>query len=135
MFPVTAELNPSDYFIIREIEKELELLGFNIEHSGKYEITINGRPADGNATDPFEILEILVEDYKKTEADPSKGAKEKIAASMAVASAIPYGKTLSQKEMEDLFDTLFACQSPNYSPKGKTIISIIPLEEIDKRFK
>jgi DNA mismatch repair protein MutL len=135
MFPVTAELNPSDYFIIKEIEKELELLGFSIEHSGKYEITLNGRPANGGGTDPLEILEILVEDYKKSEADPGQGAKEKIAASMAVASAIPYGKILSQKEMEDLFDTLFACQSPNYSPKGKTVISIIALEEIDKRFK
>jgi DNA mismatch repair protein MutL len=37
--------------------------------------------------------------------------------------------------MEDLFDTLFACQSPNYSPKGKPVISILTLEEIDKRFK
>ena len=30
MFPVTAELNPSDYFILKEIEGELELLGFSI---------------------------------------------------------------------------------------------------------
>jgi DNA mismatch repair protein MutL len=37
--------------------------------------------------------------------------------------------------MEDLFDTLFACQAPNYSPKGKSVISIITVEEIDKRFK
>ena len=37
--------------------------------------------------------------------------------------------------MENLFDTLFACQAPNYSPKGKPVISIITLEEIDKRFK
>ena len=28
MFPVTAELNPSDYYILKEIEGELELLGF-----------------------------------------------------------------------------------------------------------
>ena len=54
---------------------------------------------------------------------------------MAAASAIPYGKTLSQDEMENLFDTLFACRSPNYSPKGKTVITILTLEEMDKRFK
>ena len=72
---------------------------------------------------------------KHTQADPATGAKEKVAAGMACASAIQYGKVLSQGEMEDLFDTLFACQSPNYSPKGKPVISIISLEEIDKRFK
>ena len=29
IFPVTAELNPSDYFILKEIEKDLGLLGFS----------------------------------------------------------------------------------------------------------
>ncbi len=135
MFPVTAELNPSDYFILKEIEKELVLLGFNFEHSGNNKIIIRGRPADSGSSDPLEMLEILLEDYKNTQTEPSVGAKEKIAAGMACASAIQYGKVMSQGEMEDLFDTLFSCQSPNYSPKGKPVISIISLEDIDKRFK
>ncbi|MCX6326220.1 MAG: DNA mismatch repair endonuclease MutL [Bacteroidia bacterium] len=135
MFPVTTELNPSDYFILKEIEGEMELLGFSIQHSGKNKITINGRPAGSDSSDPIEMLEILLEDYKNTQADPSTGAKEKVAAAMAGASAIPYGKALNHSEMEDLFDTLFACQAPNYSPKGKPVISITTLEEIDKRFK
>jgi DNA mismatch repair protein MutL len=54
---------------------------------------------------------------------------------MAGASAIPYGKALMKNEMEDLFDTLFLCKSPNYSPKGKAVINILTLEEIDKRLK
>jgi len=135
MFPMTAELNPADYIILKEIESELELLGFNIQHSGKNKITINGRPSDSGSSDPIEMLEILLEDYKNTQAEPSTSAREKVAAAMAGASAIQYGKVLSQGEMEDLFDTLFACQSPNYSPKGKPVINIITLEEIDKRFK
>jgi DNA mismatch repair protein MutL len=135
MFPVTAELNPSDYFILKEIEDELELLGFSIQYSGKNKITIKGKPAGSDSSDPLEMLEIILEDYKSTQADPATGAKEKIAAAMAGASAILYGKVLSHSEMENLFDTLFACQSPNYSPKGKPVISIITLEDIDKRFK
>lgn len=135
MFPLTTELNPADYYILKEIEGELELLGFSIQYSGRNKITINGKPSGSDSSDPLEMLEILLEDYKNSEADPSKGAKEKIAAAMAGASAIPYGKTLNNNEMEDLFDTLFACQAPNYSPKGKPVIAIITLEEIDKRFK
>jgi DNA mismatch repair protein MutL len=134
MFPVTIELNPADYFILKEIEAEIELLGFSIQYSGKNKITLDGRPS-GNDSDPVEMLEILLEDYKTTKADPSTGAKEKIASAMAVASAIPYGKLLTLNEMEDLFDTLFACSAPNYSPKGKPIISIITVEDIDKKFK
>jgi DNA mismatch repair protein MutL len=135
MFPITAELNPADFFTLNEIEGELKLLGFNIEHVGENTISINGRPADSDSSDPLEMLEILLEDYKNSQADPSAGAKEKVAASMACASAIQYGKVLSNGEMEDLFDALFACQAPNYSPKGKPVICIITLEEIDKRFK
>jgi DNA mismatch repair protein MutL len=135
MFPVTVELNPSDYIMLKEIEGDLELLGFSFQHPGDNKITINGRPADSDSSDPVVMLEILLEDFKSTQADPATNAKEKVAAGMAGATAIQYGKVLGQGEMEDLFDTLFACQSPNYSPKGKPVISIITLEEIDKRFK
>ncbi len=135
MFPVTSEVNPSDYYILKEIENELELLGFRIQFSGNNKITINGRPAGSESSDPVEMLQILVEEYKTTKSDPSTGAREKIASAMAGASAIPYGKTLNQNEMEDLFDSLFACSTPNYSPKGKPVVNILTLEELDKRFK
>jgi len=135
MFPVTAELNPSDYILLSEIEGELNLLGFSFQHQGNNKITIKGRPADSDSSDPVLMLEILLEDYKNTQADPTTSAKEKVAGGMAEATAIQYGKVLSQGEMEDLFDTLFACQAPNYSPKGKPVISIFTLEELDKRFK
>jgi DNA mismatch repair protein MutL len=135
MFPVPVELNPANYLVLKEIENDLKMLGFNIEFSEKNKILIKGRPAETNSSDPVEMLEILIETYKNTQADPSSGAKEKVAVAMAGASAIPYGKILMKSEMEDLFDSLFACNSPNYSPNGKPVINIIPLEELDKRFK
>ena len=135
MFPVTAELNPADYFILKEIEDDLNLLGFRIQNAGENRIIINGRPAGSGLTDPVEMLEILLEDYKNTESDLLSGAREKIASSMSAAAAIAYGKILAQNEMEELFDTLFSCREPNYSPTGKAVINIINLEEIDKKFK
>jgi DNA mismatch repair protein MutL len=135
MFPVPVELNPANYLVLKEIENDLKMLGFNIEFSEKNKILIKGRPAETNSSDPVEMLEILIETYKNTQADPSSGAKEKVAVAMAGASAIPYGKILMKSEMEDLFDSLFACNAPNYSPNGKPVINIIPLEELDKRFK
>lgn len=135
MFPVTAELNPADYFLVKEIEDELQLLGFRFLYPGNNKITITGRPSGTESSDPVEMLEILLEDYKSTQTDPLTGAKERIAAAMADASAIPYGKALMQNEMEDLFDTLFACRAPNYSPKGRPVVSIFTLDEIDNRLK
>ncbi|HLN20407.1 MAG TPA: DNA mismatch repair endonuclease MutL [Bacteroidales bacterium] len=134
MFPVTVNINPSDFLVFREIENELRKLGFMFEDAGENRIKITGRPVLDNAADINELLEILIEEYKSTEESLATGAKEKVAAAMAGASAIPYGKFLEQIEMEEMFDSLFACKSPNYSPKGKPIINIISMEDIDKRF-
>ncbi|MBI5009445.1 MAG: DNA mismatch repair endonuclease MutL [Bacteroidia bacterium] len=135
LFPVTLEMNPSDLLLIREIEDELILLGFRFQYPDNKSLTINGRPSGTGNFNTIEMIEIILEDYKNSQSDPSSGAKEKVAAAMASASAIPYGKTLSAGEMENLFDTLFACRAQNYSPKGKPVITIITLEELDKRFK
>jgi DNA mismatch repair protein MutL len=134
LFPITAELDAVDYTALKEIEKELSALGFKFDHSGGCRITITGRPAINETPDTLQMLEILLEDFKSTEGSPVENSREKVASAMAAASAIQYGKTLGQDEMEKLFDGLFACQSPNYSPKGKPVITILTLEDIDKKF-
>ena len=61
-------------------------------------------------------------------------ARERLILSLASASAVNYGKPLSAGEMQELVDQLFACENPNYSPSGYPIISIISLEEMEKKF-
>ena len=135
LYPVTIELNPADIFVLKEIEDDIRLLGFNFQLSDNNVISITGRPSEIGSADPVMLLEILLEEFKKTQSDPATGIREKVASAMAGASAIPYGKALLKNEMEDLFDTLFTCKAPNYSPKGKPVINIITLEEIDKRLR
>jgi DNA mismatch repair protein MutL len=98
-------------------------------------VSVNGKPSGVGSDDPGMMIEILLEEYKSTQSDPSAGAREKVASAMAGASAIPYGKPLMKSEMEDLFDALFMCKAPNYSPKGRPVINILTLDEIDRRMK
>jgi DNA mismatch repair protein MutL len=135
LFPVTAQLNPADIIILKEIADDLKILGFSIIFSDENKITINGRPSGSESSDPVMMLGILIEEFRSTQKDPSVNVREKFAAAMAAASAIPYGKTLTKSEMEDLFDSLFACTTPNYSPKGKPVVIIITMEDLDKKFK
>jgi len=135
MFPVTIELNPADCIILKEIEADLKFLGFAIEFDDKNKITVTGRPSGQVSSDTEAMISLLIEEFRNTRTGPSENAREKLAAAMAAVSAIPYGKVLSQSEMEDLFDSLFACRAPNYSPKGKQVINIITLEELDKKFR
>jgi DNA mismatch repair protein MutL len=135
LFPVTVELNPADYQVLKEIKDDLKLLGFTINFLENDKIIIEGTPSGSAWSDPVEILEIMIEDFKSSRGDLPADAKEKLAASMAGASSVPYGKALTQSEMENLFDSLFACLAPNYSPKGKPVVIIITLEDLDKKFK
>jgi DNA mismatch repair protein MutL len=134
MFPVSAELNPADYLVLSEIEKDLNLLGFRFEHRDGNIITITGKPAISDSPDTMEMLEILLDDFKSKDGPGPEKERERVASAMAGASAIPYGKPLDNSQMADLFDSLFACRIPNYSPKGKPVISILTLEDIDRKF-
>ena len=60
--------------------------------------------------------------------------KEQVAISLAKASALDYGAELKKEEIEHLIDNLFACATPNYSPDGKKVLTIIPLDDIEKFF-
>lgn len=135
LFPVRVCLNPADICVLREIEKEIFSLGFNIGFDDDNHIVIKGLPPFTEAGDPASLIDIILEEFKSTQSDPSRSLHEKIAVAVAGAMAIPYGKQLTLIEMEDLFDTLFACTSPNYSPKGKPVINILTLDDIDKRFQ
>jgi DNA mismatch repair protein MutL len=133
MFPVALELNPSDMMVVKQIEPELSVLGFKIDFPDANIVILTGQPAGNEAIDPAELFKTFANEYRS--ADIASEMKEKIAAAMASASAIQYGKRLSQREMENLFDSLFACKEPNYSAKGKPVITILTIDEIDSRFK
>jgi len=135
MFPVKIELNPSDYQMFTEIEEDILLLGFNIRHTGNNIISLDGIPADSSIVNAEEIFRLIMEDYRSTRNDPGKSLKEKVACALARAAAIPYGRSLGQNELERFFDMLFACSAPNYSPSGKPVINIIPVEDIEKKFR
>ncbi len=134
LFPVEAELNPGDMAILEEIDDQLRMLGFEIKTSQGGKVTITGHPAASRNASPLSMLETIIAEYKHSMGDPSIGARERVALSMARASAIQYGTPLTHTEMEELFDMLFACAMPNYSPTGKTVMNIITLEELDRRF-
>jgi DNA mismatch repair protein MutL len=135
LFPETFELNASDATLLTSILPDLRALGFDIRDFGKNSFIINGTPGVLNTTSPIEIIESLLEEYKNSPVNLQEKARETVAISLAQASAIPYGHTLKPGEINELIDNLFACQTPNFSPKGKKILSIMPLEDFEKLLK
>ena len=135
LYPVSIELSPSDYILIKELSPSLADFGFDIREFGPNSVLISGCPNDTRHADPAVIIESLIGEYKSTGTVSSESPREKIARNLSRSSAIYYGKTLSREEMQEIVDKLFACEMPNYSPDGKAIIAIIGNEEIEKKFR
>jgi len=119
---------------LKNIQDDLHSLGFDIEISNDSKVQINGYPADLVSIGSSTLLQNIVAACMNDTPDIEAERKEQMAREMAQASAISYGKTLSHDEMKELVDHLFACEMPNFSPSGKNIISILNLDEIEKRF-
>ena len=135
LFPEKFNLNASDAEILKEIIDDINLLGFDISEFSDNTFVVNGTPADLCKINSLSFIESLIENYKNNKSDIKNDIRENVVRSIAKASAINYGKTLTVKEMSNLIDCLFACKTPNYSPSGKSVFNIINIEELDKRFK
>ncbi len=134
LFPQIVKLSASDTELVNELIVEISLLGFIIEPFGPNTFLIRGTPADLPGENIQELLENVLENYKKNQLGLKLDRKSNLARSMAKNLAIKPGKVLMAGEMQSLVDDLFACSIPNLSPSGKTITTLISAEEIEKRF-
>ena len=135
LFPETLNLNPSDFSLVKELEKEIRGVGFAFEYFGGQSIVINGIPSLIKADSGSAIFNGVLEDYKKNFLEYKDSSMENIARSMAMNSGIKRGKKLTIDEMRSIIDQLFACKNPNYSPVGQLIYYILGIEKIMDLFK
>jgi DNA mismatch repair protein MutL len=135
LFPETISLNAADYQVCMEMMESLEQLGFDIRDFGNNSVVIHGFPSEMKPASAGDTIELMIEQYKSLKGLNNTGHTERVSRSAAKASAIHYGKQLTDIEMQELIDQLFACENPNHTPSGKTIVRIIDLEELDSYFK
>ena len=135
LFPETIRLNAADYQICLEMIPELEKLGFDVRDLGNNCVVVHGFPADMSTGNAGSKLEMMIEQYKSLQGKMDAGVAERIARVASRASALEYGSALSDMEIQELVDQLFACNNPNHSPSGKPIVRIMELQELDNLFK
>lgn len=66
--------------------------------------------------------------------DAGEELRSRVALSMAKAEAIAPGCHLDAAEREHLLGQLFRLATPNYTPDGKLIVSIVPIEQLTSLF-
>ncbi len=135
LFPQTIEFSSSDNALVQQLLPELNALGFNLEEFGKNTFVVHGTPTLLGEADSKESLERILEAFKKNQSELKLPSTENLARSMAVNAAIKAGKILTNEEMKNLVDELFACEQPYASPSGRPTLTTFSLEDLEKRFK
>ena len=118
LFPVVLELSVSDAILLEEIIEDLALIGYEIEAFGSNSFIIQGIPADVNAGNEKNAIELLLEQFKHFSGEVKYSKREKLIRCMARQMAIKSGQSLTQKEMHVLIEGLSECDIPNITASG-----------------
>lgn len=134
LFPELINLPHSDSFILEQIIEEVRSIGFDIENLGNGSFSINGLPTGTEGLNPQRLIQDIVATVKQGGKADLKSHRHSIALSLAKTVAIVVGQVLTDEEMSTLLSNLFKSSNPNISPNGKTIITILKQNCIEKMF-
>ncbi len=136
LFPVTIRLSPAEFAAVEELGGMLQAAGFEVEAFGDRTVIVHAAPNphpyfDAEACFRDIVLELT---HGSELVNSARNQHERIAKSMACKGAIKAGQPLSQVEMEELVDRLFATELPGHDVHGRPTILRLTLDELARRF-
>ena len=134
LFTETVDLTPAEAALMPDLLPSLAAVGFDLTPLGPVSYAVAGVPADIEGIDPVGLLHDILADADASLPLTShlSPLTSHLALTLARKAAISYGEVLSNDEMDTLVNHLFACSDVNHTPDGKTILSILPQQEIER---
>ena len=136
LFPLTIRLSKAEYEQVEALTGILNRVGFEVEGFGGNTIIVHAVPDPHPYFDPERCLREMIDDLVAG-SDLTRSAKnqhEKIAMTFACKGAIKAGQRLSEREMQELFDQLFATELPYHDVHGRPTIVRLSKSELERKF-
>ena len=135
LFPLTLRLGQAECRQVEELSGILRRTGFEVEGFGGDTVIVHAVPNPHPWFDAGRCLrEMVAELVEGSELVRSaRNQHERIAMTFACKGAIKAGQLLSQAEMEELFDALFATELPFHDVHGRPIIVRISSAELERK--
>lgn len=135
LFPDIVQFPVSEVPVLQEIMEDLSYLGFELTDLGGGSYAINGIPSGIEGLNPVELIQSMVHTAMEKGGKVKEEVQSNLALTLAKAAAIVPGQVLTNEEMNGLVDGLFAVATPNYTPDGKTVLSVLQEDELEKLFR
>ena len=135
MFPEIIELTAAQSSLLESLADKLNDYGFELSFLGGNSWSITAQPTILDRTKPREALLDILEDTAADRPDDNADSwRSHLALSLARSSAIRAGKKLTAAEREHLLSELLRLPTPNYTPDGQVIISILSADQLEGMF-
>jgi DNA mismatch repair protein MutL len=134
LFPEVLSLPQDEMVLVSTMADDLRAIGFDIEQLSPDSYTVQAVPSQLANQSPIPVLQHIVRQVRERGADTQAEWREQIAQALAESAAIPYGQTLTETEMRDILKRLVALPAYRLTRDGKTIVSLLSDDEINKRF-
>ncbi len=134
LFPLELYFSPDEMILLKELQSSLENTGFVFDVFNADSVQISGLPIGMAESEVSIVLEELIGNLQNEIPESSFSQSDSIAKSMAKSMAVKTGTYLTEKEQENLVNSLFACKEPNVSPFQKPTFITLTVEDLDKKF-
>lgn len=134
LFPEMIQFDTATQPIAEKLIPELSNMGFEVTPLGGGSYALNGIPAAMGNNNPTALLQQIVDDAAEMTGATIDELNSTLALSMARSTAITYGEILTNSEMENLINELFACKNVNYTPDGQPVLTIMQQSTIEQLF-
>ena len=134
LFPLELYFSSDEMQLLKELQHTLENTGFVFDAFTANAIQISGLPVLMKESEVSIVLEELISNLQNEVPESSFSQSDTIAKSMAKSLAVKTGTYLTEKEQENVLNSLFACKEPNVSPFQKPTFITLTVEDLDKRF-
>ncbi len=136
LFPITLRLGPSEMQAVEELARILSQVGYELETFGSNTVIIHAVPNPHPHFDAERCFREMIAElaHGSPLVDSARNQHERVAKSFACKAAIKAGQHLSELEMTELFDRLFAAELPGHDVHGRPTILRLSLEELARRF-
>ena len=134
LFPETLHLSAAQSVALQELLPEMEKMGFALSPLSGNDWAVSAVPAGLDGVDATAMVHQILDSIDNGGVSVKKRILDHLALTVARSAAIPVGRLLMQEEMDLLVADLLRLPEPNYTPDGKTIITVIPMDQINKMF-
>lgn len=136
LFPLTLRLTAPEVEHVLELAGMLGRAGFEVEGFGGDTVIVHSVPDPHRYFDPERAFREMVHEltHGSDLVRSARNQHERIAKTFACKSAIKAGQRLSESEMQELFDQLFATELPHHDVHGRPTVVRLSASELARKF-